>query len=278
MLSKRWTSAVGLAWVCAAPAAFLASAPTPTPPDKKTAGECFLLQALGSEDIRRSPSAVCDLRVTPASTFKIPHALAALDSGVAERTDHRIEFAGGESPFPSWQRDHTLASAMRHSVVWYFQRIAERLGMERERRYLERFEYGNADPSSGLTTFWLGGSLLISPEEQLRFLRRLYLGELPASPEAMEGVRRILVQPPNVVTSALGETPLSSPWPEGAVVSAKTGRARDHGGSEVRWLVGHVRRGEREWVFVSCVVGGVDLPANAAIELAGRSLHEPGVL
>ena len=28
---------------------------------------------------------------------------------------------------PSSRRDHTLASALRNSVVWYFQRIAERL-------------------------------------------------------------------------------------------------------------------------------------------------------
>jgi beta-lactamase class D len=278
MLSKRRTAIIGLALICAASAAILAGAPTPAPPDKRPSGECSLLQALGSDDVRRSPSAVCDLRVTPASTFKIPHALAALDSGVAEGTDHRIAFDGGPAPFDSWRHDHTLASAMRHSVVWYFQRIAERLGMERERSYLERLAYGNADPSSGLTTFWLGGSLKISPAEQLRFLRRLYRGDLPLSPEAIAGVKRILVQPTNVIASALGETPFAAPWPAGTVLSAKTGRGRDRSGSEVRWLVGHVQRGDREWVFVSCVVGGVDLPASAAIELAGRSLREAGVL
>ncbi|OLE78143.1 MAG: hypothetical protein AUF76_19870 [Acidobacteria bacterium 13_1_20CM_2_65_9] len=88
--------------------------------------------------------------------------------------------------YESWRRDHTLASAMRNSVVWYFQRIAEKLGMARERDYLKRFDYGNADPSSGLTTFWLGQSLMISPDEQLRFLRRLYAGR----PVSIRSLRR----------------------------------------------------------------------------------------
>ena len=46
---------------------------------------------------------------------------------------------------------------MRFSVVWWFQHVAEKLGATREREYLRRLGYGNADPSSGLTTFWLGG-------------------------------------------------------------------------------------------------------------------------
>jgi len=61
-----------------------------------------------------------------------------------------------------------VASAMRNSVLWYFQRIA-RTGHGARARLLKRFDYGNADPSSGWTTFWLGESLIISPDEQLRF-------------------------------------------------------------------------------------------------------------
>ena len=127
---------------------------------------CFLLYEIGVGEIRRAPSAACRTRVSPQSTFKIPHALAALDAGVLADADTSFAYDGSAQPYEAWRRDQTLASAMRFSVVWYFQRVAEKLGEVREREYVRRFEYGNADSSSGLTSFWLGGSLTISPEEQ----------------------------------------------------------------------------------------------------------------
>lgn len=239
---------------------------------------CFLLQEIGQSEVERSPGEACDLRVTPASTYKIPHALAALDAGVLRDENEVIAYDGRDVPFEIWERDHTLASAIRYSVVWFFQRIAERLGMDREREYLRRFDFGNADPTSGLTSFWIGGSLQVSPEEQLKLLTRLYHNELPVSDRAMSIVRRILIQPPNVIASPLGDQPFDAPWPDGTTLAAKTGRARDRSGKEVRWLVGHVERGGREWLFVSTVVGGSDLAPSAAVDLAARSLRHAGVL
>jgi beta-lactamase class D len=246
--------------------------------ESASVGSCFLLQEMGKRDVERGPDEVCDLRVTPASTYKIPHALAALDAGVVRDENETIAYDGSDVPFDIWKRDHTLASAIRYSVVWFFQRIAERLGMDRERDYLRRLDFGNADPTSGLTSFWLGGSLLVSPEEELGFLLRLYRNELPVSDRAMSIVRHILIQPNNVIASALGDQPFASPWPEGTTLAAKTGRARDGSGKEVRWLVGHVERGGREWVFVSGVVGGSDTPPSAAIDLAASLLRDAGVL
>ena len=167
---------------------------------------------------------------------------------------------------------------MRDSVVWYFQETAKRLGPDRERQYLARFTYGNQDSSSGLTSFWLGGSLAISPDEQLRFFERLYDGSLPVSRKAIESVREILRQPAGSVVNAAGAHPFGGRWPEGTVLSAKTGAGSTAGGAIVRWLVGHVSRGSRSWIFVSNVVGGSDTPALAAIEQAERALQEARVL
>jgi beta-lactamase class D len=239
---------------------------------------CFLLSELGVGEIRRDPAEACRTRITPASTFKVPHALAALDAGVLSGPDEVIAYDGTAQWAESWRRDHTLASAMRHSVVWFFQRIAERLGANREREYLKRFSYGNMDSTSGLTTFWLGGSLQVTPEEQQTFWINLYEGRFDVSPRAMEAVKAILMQPAGVVVTASGEQAFGGPWPAGAVVSAKTGSATDRSGRGVRWLAGHVARGGRSWVFVSGVIGAGDLPANAAIDLAALSLKAAGVL
>jgi beta-lactamase class D len=234
---------------------------------------CFLLTELGVGEVRRAPNVGCAERVTPASTFKIPHALAAIDAGVVASSSTVFPYDGSSLPFPSWQHDHTLASAMRHSVVWYFQRVADLLGPVRENEYLVKFQYGNRDSTGNPRRFWVEDSLLISPDEQQAFLERLYTGRLPVSQFAMETVRDILIQPRGSITNASGSHAFGASWPEGTVLSAKTGR-----GDGVQWLVGSVRRGQRTWVFVACVTGVFaerDLPA---VELAARSLHAEHVL
>jgi beta-lactamase class D len=239
---------------------------------------CFLLYQVGVGEVRRDPSTSCTVRVAPQSTFKIPHAIAAVDAGVIDGADTVVKYDGHRVDFPAWGKDHTLATAMRYSVLWYFQEIARRLGLDRERKYLDAFDYGNRDPSSGLTTFWLGGSLAISPEEQLAFVRKLFANDLPVSQRAKDIVRRILIQPKGHVVNAAGEHPFAPPWPADAVVSAKTGAGPTGDRRVVRWLVGHVKRESREWVFVSNVVSDDNLPALAAVSLAERALIDARVL
>jgi beta-lactamase class D len=259
--------------------AFLAGGTVrPQPPASPPVSSCFLLLDTRSGNLKREPADLCTTRLPPASTFKIPHAIAALDAGVIGGPDEVIKYDGTPYDYESWRRDQTLATAMRDSVVWFFQRIAQQMGMGREEFYLRRLRYGNADPSSGLTMFWLGGSLRISPEEQLTFLRRLYYGELPVGEKAMRTVREILVQPAGVIVNATGAHPFDAPWPANTVLSAKTGSTSYGRDRAVRWIVGHVKRADRAWIFVSCVDGAADLDANAAIDLAARSLRKNDVL
>ncbi len=250
----------------------IACASTVKAPQPEVRHTCFLLYDLDRGQLVREGDA-CATRVTPASTFKIPHALAALDSGVLADADVTLSPpAELATDVPdTWKRDHSLKTAIRYSVVWYFQRVASLLGLERERDYLARFHYGDQDISSGLTTFWLEESLKISPDEQQTFLINLYRDQLPTSASAMRAVREILVQPRGVVVNAMGEHAFDAPWPEDTVVSAKTGM-----GAHVRWLVGHVRRGDRAWVFVSCITG--ESPPLSAIDLAAASLRRASIL
>jgi beta-lactamase class D len=259
---------------------YLATALAIEPQSQATSSteSCFLLFELGVGEVRRGPAEACRTRVTPASTFKVPHALAALDSGVIGGPGDKITYDGtGQWPESS-RRDHTLASAVQNSVVWYFQRIAERLGPDREQAYLKKLAYGNMDSSSGLTTFWIGGSLRITPEEQQSFLVKLYEDRLPIAPAVAKAVREMLIEPPGVVVNAAGRHPFNAPWPAGIVVSGKTGSATDASGRGVRWLIGHIKTGSRSHVFVSCVIGPRELAPNAAIDLAARSLRDAQVL
>lgn len=124
-------------------------------------------------------------RAAPCSTFKVPNALIALATGAVREGDDVIrrdpETTPAEEGWPeSWKRsEHRLASAIRDSVVWYFQEVARRVGEEEYRRWLARLEYGNGQVHGGVDRFWLAEPLAVSADEQAAFLRRLLRGELP---------------------------------------------------------------------------------------------------
>jgi len=118
-------------------------------------------------------------RYSPASTFKIPHALFALDAGVVRDEFQVFKWDGIERSFKPHNQDQDLRSSMRNSAVWVYQRIAKEIGTEKARQYLVQTGYGNADPSGGEDGYWLDGGLRISAYEQVSFLRRLYRNALP---------------------------------------------------------------------------------------------------
>jgi len=77
------------------------------PPPPGSAGECVIVAPLdgGPETVVGGDE--CDRRTLPASTFKIPHALIALDTGVVSDST-TMKWDGTKQDFPVWERDHTL--------------------------------------------------------------------------------------------------------------------------------------------------------------------------
>lgn len=132
-------------------------------------------------------------RFTPASTFKIPHSLFALEGGVVRDEFQVFPWDGEKRWLDTWNRDHDLRSSMRNSVVWVYERIARELGEEREREYLARLAYGNQTIGGKVDAFWLDDSLRINAHEQVRFLQGLYRNDLPFRIENQRLVKDIIV-------------------------------------------------------------------------------------
>lgn len=132
-------------------------------------------------------------RFVPASTFKVPHLLFALDAGVARDEWQRFAWDGTQHANVGWNADQTLRSSLRESVVWVYQGFARALGEARERTYLQRIDYGNADAGGGVERFWLDGALRVSALDQVAFLRRLHRNELPFAVEHQRLVKDLLI-------------------------------------------------------------------------------------
>ena len=171
----------------------------------------------------------------PASTFKIPNSLIALETGVVGDPDKDVfKWDGVVRSIEAWNRDHTLRSAIAASVVPVYQEIARRIGAERMQKYVDLFEYGNRDIGGGIDQFWLTGSLRIDPVQQIDFVDRLRRGVLPISKRSQDLVRDILP-----VTQS-GDV----------VIRAKTGIvAAQNGQSSIGWLVGWAEKGSAHTVF-----------------------------
>ncbi|MEM1096434.1 MAG: class D beta-lactamase [Bacteroidota bacterium] len=170
-------------------------------------------------------------RYIPASTYKIPNSLIALETGVLADTMAVIAWDGQERSFDAWNRDHTLATAFEFSVVWFHQEAARRIGQERMQHAVRDAGYGNADIGGGIDVFWLTGNLRISALEQIDFLQRLHEERLPFAEETLHLVKGIMVEE------------------RGAnyVLRAKTGWATDP--HNVGWYVGYVVKHEQPYYF-----------------------------
>ena len=171
----------------------------------------------------------------PASTFKIPNSVIALDTGVVADPDRDVfKWDGVTRDIAAWNQDHTLRSAIAVSCVPVYQEIARRIGAERMQKYLTAFDYGNADIGGGIDQFWLTGALRIDPMEQIDFVDRLRRGTLPAQKRSQNLVRDILP------VTKVGD----------AVIRAKTGLlGAETGKPSLGWIVGWAEKGTEQTVF-----------------------------
>lgn len=196
----------------------------------------FVVYHPASHQFIRHNSARAQQRFIPASTYKIPNSLIALETGVAESAEHIISWNGTTAEgfwSPTWSKDHTLRSAFKHSVYWYYQSLARDIGAERMQAYLDQFNYGNRSIAGGIDQFWLHGGLRISADEQVQFLARMYNGELNISPQSVAVVKGLMILEDNPAYRLGG----------------KTGTADVTPTRELAWLVGYVERNDDVWFY-----------------------------
>ena len=88
------------------------------------------------------------------------------------------------------------------------------------------------------------GTLRVSPDEQVDFLRRFYARQLPIKEEFMRIIEQSLTQTPVTIENARGVHKLTAAWPAGTVLNSKTGATTIANGESVSWL----RSRRRSWL------------------------------
>src|ERR1700719_1306528 len=171
----------------------------------------------------------------PASTFKIPNSLIALETGVVEDPDKDVfKWDGVKRPIEAWNKDHTLRTAIAASAVPVYQEIARRIGQERMQKYVDLLDYGNRNIGGGIDQFWLTGELRIDPLRQGDFVDRLRRGVLPISKRSQDLVRDILP------VTKVGDS----------IIRAKSGLlGAERGEPSLGWMVGWAEKGSAQTVF-----------------------------
>jgi beta-lactamase class D len=186
----------------------------------------------------------CATGFSPCSTFKIANSLIGLQSGVIPDSGFVIKYDSARhpldsiklatEPFKHWYEDLSLKRAFKYSCVWYYQELARRVGKVRMKRMVDDLDYGNRDISSGVDTFWLSGSLQISIDEQVEFLKRLYSNQLNG----------ISAKNINIVKSMM----LCEATPAYHLYG-KTGRGVCPNGKTIGWFVGFIETDSGTKIF-----------------------------
>jgi beta-lactamase class D len=198
----------------------------------------------------------------PASTFKVPNALIGLETGAIADEKEVFRWDGKPRPRPELERDHTLNTGMRDSVVWMFQEVARRVGKSRMKEWLDRLEYGNRDIGGGIDQFWLRGKLRVSAFQQVEFLHRLAEGRLPATQRAQRLVRDAMVVERTREHTLYGKT-------------GTTGS----GAGEVNWWIGWVeRRGKPVGYFAMNLTTSASTRFEDRLDIGRAILREAAIL
>ena len=130
----------------------------------------------------------------PASTFKIPNTLIALETGVLPDENYVFKWDRKKRSLPSWERDLTVKEAFQASCVPCYQQVARTIGFDRMSTSIKAFGYGDIviTPAS-LDSFWLRGASNISSFQQIDFLRKFVSRELPLSERTSTLMRHIML-------------------------------------------------------------------------------------
>lgn len=201
------------------------------------------------------------LRTAPNSTYKIYDALFGLEEGVIAPNDSFMAWNGTGYPFEAWNADQDLYSAMQSSVNWYFEEIDKQIGSSAIQGYIRKIGYGNENINTSLSSYWMQGTLKISPVEQVQLLTALHSNRFDFTPENINAVKSAICL-------------FSS---EGKSFYGKTGTGRVDGQDVNGWFVGYIETAGNAYFFATNIQAAENATGSKASEISLSILSDIGI-
>lgn len=217
----------------------------------------LLIQSLDGRIEYQHNASKIDEPYIPASTFKIPNTLIALEEGVIKDQFETIKWDGVKRQYEPWNEDQTLATAFSRSCVWCYQRFSIKIGDTKYKQYLGDFDYGNRQTGLDVSTFWLDGDLRVSVREQVNFLRKVYLEQLPIKHRNFEILKDIMLSEETADYK----------------LRVKTGWQDEHG-----WYVGYIETEGNVWFFANHIKIKSPSDLDFRKDLTMKSLKIKGII
>lgn len=143
----------------------------------------------------------------PASTFKVPNSIIALELGVMENDSTLIPWDGKAKYLKSWEQDLFFRDAFHASCVPCYQEIARNIGLEQMKKFTSEFNFGEmAFDSTNLDMFWLEGASRINQFQQISFLKSFNEERLSISKRTHRLMSRLMIIEENEEYTLRGKT------------------------------------------------------------------------
>ena len=185
-----------------------------------------------------------DSSYAPTSTFEIVNALVGIETGriVDEKMVLSIDSAG---PI-------RMDSAFKQTSTPYFMEVARRIGKDTMQHWLDSLQYGTKNMGSAVDSFWYNNKLVITPDEQMGLVKKLYFGQLPFQKRSQEMVKMLMLQTANTNYK----------------LSYKSGLSYKQNGKAFAWIVGWIEENKHPYFFVLQIEG----PATVDLKKARLSV------
>lgn len=164
------------------------------------------------------------LELLPASSSKIFNSLVFLEEGILKDENEIVKWDGIKRWIDDWNQDLDLRRAFKFSAGWVYFSLAPKVGREKYLDYLDKCGYGNKFIGAHVDSFWIDGSLRISPIQQVNFLRNLDAETLPFSKRTFSIVKNIMIEKEDSTR----------------IVRGKTGWGTVPGQDDTGWWVGYL--------------------------------------
>lgn len=164
----------------------------------------------------------------PSETFNIMTALVGLHIGRVADDSASITVTDSDSVPPM-----TVYNAFHQSSSDHVRALATMIGRDTMKFWVDSVKYGNKKIAKATEAYWTNDSLIISADEQLGLIKRLYFRQHPFRSSVQESVKKMLIVENNAqlqLAYQLGAT--------------------QHNGKQLAWVVGWIEENRHVYPFV----------------------------